>query len=538
MIPALIACCCLSSLSAQEALQSKLPPETALAQDLSATVIRISEFKVDVRPKKYVVRPSTNPMSYLSLGAGVGGATGFCVDPECRFVGTNYHATLTGAPRKIKGERIVQQYVATGPDDGDASLNQVGPTMAKYNVSRDLAIFELRHSLAKHHGIGFNLDDLEPGQKVDIYGYPQEGLNPFRNLMQFSGTFKGETTKGLLAFDYSLSNGKAVHGGASGGIIVDRKTRQIVGILNGGAKNGDLTVTAVPVQTLADFISQVEPYLAQRLFPHPKVISPVSADRCERFVWPPGDSSHHRPEEPYEIHELRMKAQELVNSMRNFVAVQTFEWGKGAAGKDPSFVAAYEIQIVDGHQRYCDYPYKRWCTKDNAPFPSTNYYVPASEWSELPKVVSSNFRLRIHQAPDTVAGERKIKIFQWEANLEDNMCGWHTEIIPFLLSIEHSYGCYGEVWTDEALNILRISEHVEDEREKDFNGYVAVVTYGWLKRSDEAPRLVPVTISTKAEHKGKFYWCRGLFQDYRVFGSQVKVIWEESHASQQMPVPK
>lgn len=537
MIPALIACCCLSHLSAQEALQSKLQPETVLAPDLSATVIRISEFKVDVRPKKHVVRPSANPMSYLSLGVDVSGATGFCVDPECRFVGTNYHATLAGAPRKIRGEKIVQRYVATGPDDDGASLNQVGPMMAKYNVSRDLAIFELRHSLAKHHGIGFNLDDLELGQKVDIYGYPKEGLNPFRSLMEFSGTFKGETRNGLLAFDYSLSDGKAIHGGASGGIVVDRKTRQVVGILNAVAENGDLIITAVPVQALADFISQVEPYLAQRLFPHPKVISPVSADRYERFVWPPGDSLRHRPEEHYEIRELRMKAEELVNSMRNFVAVQTFEWGNGAADKDPSFVAAYEIQIVDGHQRFCDYPYKRRCTKDNAPFPSVNSYVPASEWSELPKVISSSFRLRIHQAPDAVAGEQKIKVFQWEANLEDSMCGWHTEIIPFLLSIEHTYGCYGEVWTDEALNILRISEHFEDEREKGFNSYVAVVTYAWLKRSDKAPRLVPVTISTKAEHKGKIHWCRGLFQDYRVFGSQVKVISEESQASQQVPVP-
>jgi hypothetical protein len=56
-----------------------------------------------------------------------------------------------------------------------------------------------------------------------------------------------------------------------------------------------------------------------------------------------------------------------------------------------------------------------------------------------------------------------------------------------------------------------------------WKNYQAVVTYGWLERKIETPRLIPLTISTQAEYGRKIYWCRGQFMDYRVFSSEVKV---------------
>jgi hypothetical protein len=41
--------------------------------------------------------------------------TGLCLDPACRFIGTNYHVAMMARPRKIRGERVVQLYLATGP---------------------------------------------------------------------------------------------------------------------------------------------------------------------------------------------------------------------------------------------------------------------------------------------------------------------------------------------------------------------------------------------------------------------------------------
>jgi hypothetical protein len=121
---------------------------------------------------------------------------------------------------------------------------------------------------------------------------------------------------------------------------------------------------AVPVQTLVDFVSKVHPFLAQRLFPSTKEISPVSADLYPKFVPPPdhypkfvarlADGLQHRPEEPYEVSVLRKKAQLLADSMRNFIAVQGFAWGSG--DKEPAAQAEYEVRVIDGVQRFRIFP--------------------------------------------------------------------------------------------------------------------------------------------------------------------------------------
>src|SRR5208337_2396573 len=115
IIPIMIACSCLSrSTAAQEASpnQSQLPyPSTVVhTQDLSMTVLPITELKL--------------------YGLAIAGkfGTGFCLDPGCRFIGTNYHVVMMGRARKIKGEKVIQRYLATGPDDEGATVND-GPSV-------------------------------------------------------------------------------------------------------------------------------------------------------------------------------------------------------------------------------------------------------------------------------------------------------------------------------------------------------------------------------------------------------------------------
>jgi hypothetical protein len=309
------------------------------------------------------------------LGLGIEGkfGTGFCLDPACRFIATNYHVAMMARPRKIKGDKVVQRYLATGPEDEGATLND-GPSVnpTKYTLSRDLAIFELRHSLPQHQGAAFSLEDLQVGQEVDIYAYPKESINPVRSLLQFHGTFKGQTPAGLLAFAYSMSADNAIRPGASGGIVVDSKTGQIVGILNAIARNGESVALAVPVQSLADFVGKVQPYLAQSLFPSTKGISPISADLYAKFAPPPpADMLRQRREEPGEVTVLRSKAQLLADSMRNFIAIQTFAWGSGE--KAPAAESAYEVKVLDGYQRFREYPDGKKELQD-VPFPPLEHF--------------------------------------------------------------------------------------------------------------------------------------------------------------------
>src|ERR1700739_3710465 len=345
---------------AQEIFSSRstIPLASKHEQDFSEVVIPITSVKINPVPKAGITG-KLGPGFEMDAKFG----TGFCLDTSCRFIVTNYHVAAITNIRKIGGEWIFQRHLATGPHDKGATINTLasGEILA-FAMNRDLAIFELRHPIRRHHGATFNLDELEVGQEVDIYAYPKGSINPVRKLTRFPATFKGPTTSGLLAFGYQLSAVEPVRvGGASGGIVVDRKTEKILGILNATTETMAL---AMPVQTLVDFVNNVEPFLAQQIFATASGASPVSADLYPKFTPSPGHNSQfvsahsgelgHRPEEPAEVKLLRERAQLLADNMRNFIAVQSFEWG--SPNKAPAALAKYEVQVIDGTQRFREYP--------------------------------------------------------------------------------------------------------------------------------------------------------------------------------------
>jgi hypothetical protein len=467
-----------------------------------------------------VVLPIT-PIVLVEGHLAVGFGTGFCLDPICRFVATNYHVAAAAKPRKIKGEKIIRRYFATGPNDEGASVNNMpGISPMMYSRRRDIAVFELRYPLRHHRGVSYSMDEVQRGQRVDIYAYPLEGINPLRNLLTFPATFRGETIDGLLAFDYSPSAGNLIKGGASGGIVVDRHSQQIVGVLNSIGKNGEMVACAVPISSLADLVNKIDPIMGETLFPVIKsTVSPMWDDFHPKL--PPLIRSHVRTSESDDIKLLRSKAQLLSDGMNNFIAVETFEWG---TRNQTAAVSAYEVQIVDGRQQFREYPdgKKQF---DHVPFPLlNNSVVTAGEWSELPKMVGTDLHLRIEQATGVEIGNKRIKVFQYQADVEDELCRFLSQwdFGVFTINNVATASCYGEVWTDEDINILRISSHYElGGKNKD---YIAVVTYGWLDHPGEAPRVVPLTISGQVGIGKKVHWCRGRFIDYKVFASRVKVI--------------
>jgi hypothetical protein len=467
-----------------------------------------------------VVLPITDVKVGLNVETKSG--TGFCLDLACQFIGTNYHVAMIARPRKIDGQTVVQRYLATGPEDEGATVNEsVSMPSMKYSISKDLAIFELCHPLRNRHGLAFYRSELQIGQQVDIYSYPKESMIRFRKLLQVHGTFKGQTPSGLLAFDY-VSDGRGIRPGASGGIVVDRKTGQIVGVLNAAEPSGKTIVLAVPVDSLEEFVSRVQPYLAQSIFPSNKRISPLSQDIYPKFVLTFTNALQHRPEESIQVQDLRVKAQRLADGMQDFVAVQTFSWG--SQNNEPLVEAKYEVRVLDGYQRFREFPDGKKELQD-VPIPPLNSSIGTDgAWAELPAKVGTNLNLRINQAPDVVLNGRSVKVFQYEASIEDGVCALRSVVSFdfFTLSKIIVAACYGEVWTDEDLNILRMSEHFElFGRWKNFQ---TVVTYGWLKKADEVPRLVPLTIATQAEYKKKIHWCRGVFTDYQVFTSRARIV--------------
>ncbi len=537
VVPSLIACSCLSlAVEAQEFFSNTPTIQPGSTGD------RIRDFEEVVFPITSVKITSSLKVGFTGMvspkiNENILFGTGFCLDIACRFIATNYHVAVVMRTRKIQKQKIVQRYFATGPQDKGATLNAIprGGDLP-YAVGRDLAVYELRYPVPRRHGLAFSLDELEVGQEVDIYGYPLVGINPFRKLLRFPAVFKGKTTSGLLAFDYRLSDhNRALAGGASGSIVVDRKTGKIVGVLCGisGA-----TALAVPAKTLADFVSKVQPFLAQKIFPEANQVSPVGEDIYAKFgprpdFNPKFEPVHsgilqRRPEEPHDVVILREKAQRLAENMRNLIAVQSYAWGSG--DKEPKAEAEYEVRVIDGDQRFRRHPDGKKELKEVPAPPLNDWVLAGDQWSTLPEMVGREYWLKIHQADNSFVNGSSVKVFQYRSSIEDNLCPFHpqTDFGFFKVGKTVAVGCYGEVWTDENMNIIRISENLDlSDKLRDYQGYKdfrVVLTYGWIKIAEELSQLVPLTIFTEAFDGKRTVWCRGTFTNYRMFGSHSTVM--------------
>ena len=502
---------------------SEGPPET----DFSNVIVPIT----NVKPR-FGIALSRGIRPTAGVKASFG--TGFCLDPECSFVVTNYHVAAMAHASSINGSSIVAEYLDDGSEDHSATLNFVHGQAMVYSSQRDLALFRLRKPIKHHRGLAYSLDDLRIGQPVDIYSYPLERVNPFRKPLRFRATFQGPTTSGLLLFSYLPIGEKRIEGGASGGIVVDRKSSKIVGILSQTEDIKAPVVVALPIQSLVEFVSRVQPFMASRIFPASRDVAPFpfAGDRYPRFVPPPGKGLQHRPEEPEDIALLRKKAQAAAGAMDNFIAIGSFDWGQD--NYEPDVVGdEYELRVIDGEQRFRKYPDGK---KELKRLPIEHFLGGGSgylvdEWADLLRMVGTEYRLKIHRAPDAILDGRPMKVFQYYADSEDQVCSFDAfDDYLFFVAWSKTYyvPCYGEVWTDQDINIIRMSENLDlSAHVRAFKGFSAdqvVLTYGILKKPHRPPQIVPWTFIAQARQGKHVYWNRGFFRDYQEFNAKAKLL--------------
>lgn len=464
------------------------------------------------------VVPITKIRLYGPIGMTNFGS-GFCLDPECRFIVTNYHvAEGMGKHLSIQHVPVVERWLASGPNDE-------GATKDGYNPLHDLAVAELKHSLNRRgfHGLAYNMEDVEDlviGQDVDIYAFPLE-LKLKRKLQHFHGEYIGVNKGGLLAFSYQ-PNPHRLRAGASGGLVVDGKGR-VMATLARVVVNQNIAL-GVPVEVLSAFVSKIQPYLAARLFPKTAFIPPVEPDIYPEWV-PDRPDGHleSRPIEPPDVQLLRVKAQDVIDGMHAAIAVESYEWGKGSAANDPQAIGYYEVRTYDGYQHYREYPGGNKEMGDLPDPPLMAFIEPGDAWSYVPHLVAKEYDLRIRRAADIAWKGQTLRIFQYHGAKEDRVCTFDNQLDLVFMIHHHieSYDCSGEVWTDQSENIMRISEnyYMLDWRTQ----MRLIVTYGWTdiggKRLD-----VPVTISMETVDGSHIHWCRGQFTDYRQFRSTVRLV--------------
>ncbi len=210
--------------------------------------------------------------------------------------------------------------------------------------------------------------------------------------------------------------------------------------------------------------------------------------------------------------------------MKNFIAVQTLSYG---GEETPVLWSRHEIRVTDGHQVFRKYPDGKK-ELSRLPYPkSRTVLVIGSEWSTLPNMVGSNLKLKIQQGEDAFVDGRKIHVFLYQEEVEDHACEFRssTDFIFFERTWVGAVACSGEVWTDENMNILRITENYDLPPSKTkWRNLHAAVMYRWLREPKEEPKLVSVNIFMQAELDHKVYWCQGQFTNYQMFTVKTKLL--------------
>ncbi len=481
--------------------------------------------------------------------------TGWCLNPQCDLVVTNYHVVrLVGPDMQINGVRVSESHPATGDtDEGARWIRLKVGLRLKYNPVRDIAILRMHRALAQKgmHGIDIHSGQLQPGQEVTLYAYPGG-----KDLAGAPGKFVREMPDGMLLFGMQAADAaRLLQGGSSGGLIVDRQQRA-VGLLWGIASH---RAFAVPMWSVADFVKKVEPELYATLFPGglyrpdstkstdveanselagqdientaggitPEAALPQSYLRYGfGETLPPlkvrsSLSLVTRSEEPVEVQNLRSQAQAMLEHMKNFIALQTLHLSGGRRAE----VWQHEVRVVYGQQTFRKFPDGKEEFSE-LPYPKPGV-IPGGEWADLLRIVGTDLKLTIEHATDLVVEGKRLKVFRYQALAETGACSlrarasyglWHKDW-------ESTVACRGEAWTDEHNDILRITQDLEIPSGKTFiRRFQIAVMYGWLEQPGLRRELLPVDIFVQGKvANGQTYSCSGQFTNYRVFVVNTKL---------------
>ncbi len=509
--------------------------------------------------KRHIDRKES--LSHVGLAVVSDAGTGYCFGQgKCDLIITNYHvAERIPSPLRINGVKVLETYEATSSQDNGAIWER-SPFgfYVKLVPVRDIAMFRMEHPLKGMHGILFSGRELRYGETVRISGHPGGG-----SLITTEATFYGEAKDGLLFFKVKAGEEKVLVPGISGSLVVNEKN-EAVGLVQGFA-NGNMAA-AVPVWSLVDFVKKVQPNRYPEMVSSPggamyrpstsglvpvDLISESEALAkdigLEAGMSPPpelpeeylrfnldksiprltlrivdSESTHTRAMESQNVQAIRMNADRMVESINDLIAVGT---QRSFGGNAPEVTAQYQLRMVAGSQTF---------TMDGKemqelPCPKGNAYDIGSDWSEFPNMLRNKLKLRIQQVDDLyLEGWGRAKVFRYEASAEDKVeqikyctnygLGFHTEKII-------SVPVRGEVWTDDDMNILRVTQELLAPPSMGWVNLHDTVLYGWLESPNGDRRLVPTNIISRGEltddHKEYSTLCR--ITDYHRFSVSVVV---------------
>ena len=105
-----------------------------------------------------------------ALGIGAAFGTGFCLDPACHFIATNYHVAVTTQGHKVKREKIIQRYLATGPRHRhhSADKTQTYVTGCTQSIQDGINLTDEKDN--QIYSIVTNSKSLKAGERITLKG--------------------------------------------------------------------------------------------------------------------------------------------------------------------------------------------------------------------------------------------------------------------------------------------------------------------------------------------------------------------------------
>jgi hypothetical protein len=426
-----------------------------------------------------------------------------------------------GSPVRLEGQKTATLFLDTNEDDTGARRvpRQIGGWQ-RYNPLRDVAILKFSSGIPNHTSPSIFTGELEEEEKVFSYSYPTGG-----SFTKIEGKYIGMFEDGELGFDMP-----GVMPGSSGGLITNEQGQAVallratdgqmvqavpIWVIIDAARKAGLSYSEVkppvmlapPIDTTdsEDEIESVEstraPISRGGIDPKPTLPSITAGLYLKEPISPlppqHADADHHRPKEPIEVISLRRKAQDMVDQMSNLIALET-AISSGYGQEDKPY--QYEVRIIKNSQIFKSL-YDGKERKHLAP--PSNGTVFDNQWYELPKLIGTDMDLRIEPRGRILVGETLTKpgilvhVFQFEARMEDKALAFRAETGWGLGVVTHKVypvSCRGEIWTDDGLNILRISVYLDIPINTGWNRLNSATLYGWLEEPDQKPILVPYSI--------------------------------------------
>ena len=151
--------------------------------------------------------------------------------------------------------------------------------------------------------------------------------------------------------------------------------------------------------------------------------------------------------------------------------------------------------------------------------------IPGDSWATLPETVSTKYSLPIRFAGDKKMDGLVIKILTYQAKEEDHACQVRTGRGLFGRVWRGAVPCWGEVWTDEQFNILRIMQDSCPPTKYGIQRFHDAILYAWVQPDGSAEKwLVPArTILRVKMTDGRAYDTFAAYSNYHLFAATTKI---------------